>query len=77
MESPIQMHPSKEKSSPYTFSYHDSISTYGKWMTTKGFALTKLEEWSSHKSSTGKRAKMENRAREEFPLFLALEGVIR
>ena len=30
------------------------------------------EEWISDKRSMGKRAGMENRAREEFPLFLAI-----
>jgi hypothetical protein len=32
-----------------------------------------LQEWSSHKESQpGPRARAENRARKEFPLFLAL-----
>ena len=77
MEIPIQMHPSQKEKSEKTFSYHHPISTYIEWMIKGGFTLTKLEEWRSHKSSMGKWAKMENRAREEFPLFLALEGTIR
>jgi len=31
-----------------------------------------MEEWISDKKSTGAKARMENRSREEFPLFLAL-----
>jgi len=74
LEIPIQMHPSKQEKSEKTFSYHHPLSTYIKWMTDSGFAITRLEEWHSTKTSTGKHAKMENRARCEFPLFLALEG---
>jgi ubiquinone/menaquinone biosynthesis C-methylase UbiE len=76
LEIPIQMHPSKQESSEKTFSYHHPLSTYVKWMVRAGFSITRMEEWHSHKSSTGKLAKMENRAREEFPLFLAIEGTI-
>lgn len=76
LEIPIQMHPSKEAASEKTFSYHQPLSTYVTWMVQAGFSVTRLEEWRSHKSSSGKWAKMENRAREEFPLFLALEGTI-
>ncbi len=77
LEIPIQMHPSQKEKSEKTFSYHHPISTYVQWMVKEGFSVTKLEEWRSHKSSNGKQAKMENRAREEFPLFLAIEGTIR
>lgn len=77
MEVPIQIHPSQKEKSETTFSYHHPISTYSKWMVKNGLSITKLEEWCSHKSSTGKWAKMENRARGEFPLFLAMEGTIR
>lgn len=76
LEIPIQMHPSKKESSEKTFSYHHPLSTYVKWMVKANFSVTRMEEWHSHKLSTGKWAKMENRAREEFPLFLAIEGTI-
>jgi hypothetical protein len=36
------------------------------------FSLIDLEEWCSNKKSTGPKAKMEDRARQEIPLFLAL-----
>ncbi|MCB1110690.1 MAG: class I SAM-dependent methyltransferase [Chlamydiia bacterium] len=76
LEIPIQMHPSQKEKSVTTFSYHHPLSTYVDWMTEAGFAITRIEEWHSPKTSTGKKAKMEDRARKEFPLFLALEGTI-
>lgn len=76
MEIPIQMHPSQKEKSETTLSYHHPISTYVQWMTKARFAVTRMEEWHSTKTSTGKKAKMENRARKEFPLFLALEGTL-
>jgi hypothetical protein len=33
-----------------------------------------LEEWTSDKESEGKASRMENKARSEFPLFLALRA---
>lgn len=70
-EIPIQTSPSKGAASKTTFSYHHPLSTYFKWFEGK-FSVTKLEEWCSDKVSTGAKAKMENRARAEFPLFLTL-----
>ncbi|MEM8727229.1 MAG: class I SAM-dependent methyltransferase [Chlamydiota bacterium] len=77
MEIPIRIRPSRKEESEKTFSYHHPLSAYAEWMVRAGLSITRLEEWHCHKSSTGKRATMENRAREEFPLFLALEGTIR
>lgn len=38
-----------------------------------GFAVTNMEEWISHKKSEkGPRSKAEDKARREFPLFLAI-----
>jgi hypothetical protein len=38
------------------------------------FAITRIEEWISHKESEkGPRKEAEDRARKEFPLFLAIE----
>jgi ubiquinone/menaquinone biosynthesis C-methylase UbiE len=69
---PIQMHPGKGENSPSTFSFHHSLATYSDWLFKAGFQITKIEEWSSDKVSTGKNAKMENRSREEIPLFMAI-----
>ncbi|MFC2049360.1 class I SAM-dependent methyltransferase [Chlamydiota bacterium] len=67
---PIQMHPGKGKASETTWSFHHSISDFSKFLADAGFAILLIEEWVSDKTSTGHTAKMENRARAEFPLFL-------
>jgi len=36
--------------------------------------IEKIEEWASDKDSVGKAAKMENRARAEIPLFMAIQA---
>lgn len=68
---PIATHPSKETSSQ-TVSYHHPLSTYTRWITNSGCSIVNLEEWCSDKKSSGARAKMEDRARREIPLFLGL-----
>lgn len=68
---PINMNPGKDQSS-ITWSFHHSLQDYSAMLTAAGFVITGLEEWTSDKESVGKAAKMENRARSEFPLFLAL-----
>ncbi len=69
---PIQTHPSQGEESPGTWSYHFPLSSYSRWLKETGFVIELLEEWCSDKKSTGKTAAMENRCREEFPLFLAI-----
>lgn len=73
---PIAANPGK-KESEITLSYHEPLSNYFAYLAASGFAVTLLEEWCSDKESTGKAAKWENRARKEFPLFLALQCVVR
>lgn len=69
---PILMHPGKEKSEK-TFSYHRSLQDFFKLLGRSGFAVTRLEEWISHKKSgKGPRQTAEDRARKEIPLFLTL-----
>lgn len=72
---PIQMHPGKGESSPSTFSFHHPLSTYSEWLDKAGFQIAKIEEWSSDKVSSGKNAKMENRSRDEIPLFMAILAI--
>jgi ubiquinone/menaquinone biosynthesis C-methylase UbiE len=68
----IDMHPGK-KSSERTISFHRPLQYYVKALNKTGFAITALEEWNSHKSSEpGPRAKAEDLARKEVPLFLCL-----
>lgn len=74
MEIPINAHPS-EKSSPITWSFHHPIEDYSRYLFNNGFLVEKIEEWTSDKKSEGKAAKMENRAREEFPMFMAILAV--
>lgn len=75
MEIPIQMEPGKGKDSSVTYSYHHPLSTWFAWLKEAGFYIETVEEWCSEKTSAGPTAKMENRAREEFPLFLAISAM--
>jgi len=69
---PITMHPGKADSES-TVSFHRSMTTLTEAGFKAGMQLSGLQEWYSHKESQpGPRARAENRARREFPLFLAL-----
>lgn len=79
MEIPLTVHPSRTSpkegatpKSPETWSFHTPLSTLMQWLNASGFSLIDLKEWVSDRSSTGAHARRENRARAEFPLFLAL-----
>lgn len=62
------------KSSVHTLSFHRPLQFYFKKFEKNGFAVTRLEEWISHrKSEKGPRAIAEDHARKEIPLFLCLE----
>lgn len=69
---PMQAHPSQGSQSVVTWSFHHPLSSYSKWLSETGFVIDLIEEWCSDKVSTGKAAKMENRSREEIPLFLCI-----
>lgn len=70
---PIDMSPS-EKNKKITWSFHHSLQNYSQMLYENGFLIEKIEEWSSDKESVGKAARMENRARNEFPLFMAISA---
>lgn len=70
---PIDMHPGSVDGET-TWSFHQPISYYISLLAKNGFVIDALEEWTSDKKSQGKASKMENRARVEFPLFLALRA---
>lgn len=72
MEIPIATHPGKGEQSVQTLSFHWSLAQISHWLKQAGFTILELEEWYSDKESTGKNAKMENRARAEIPLFLTI-----
>lgn len=74
LEIPIQTRPGS-KPNEKTMSFHFPISYYINLLGSIGFGITHMEEWVSNKVSTGKKAKMENRARAEFPLFMSLTAM--
>lgn len=72
LEIPLTMHPGKGKQSPLTWSYHYPLSSYSTWLKQEGFVIRDIAEWTSDKESYGSAKHMENRARNEFPLFLCI-----
>ena len=59
----------------FTVSFHRPLQSYFKVLSKSGLAVTRLEEWISHKKSQpGPRATEEDRMRKEIPLFLCLEA---
>ncbi len=57
-----------------TITFHRSLQDYVKLFSKNGFAITRLEEWISHKQSqTGPRQIAEDKARKEIPMFMCLE----
>lgn len=74
-EMPIVAHPG---SAPQikTYSYHRPLSVYINTLAKHGFLIDALEEWCSNKhSDSGPKARAENQARKEIPLFLAIRAV--
>lgn len=70
---PGERDPAKKK---FTRSFHRPLQSYFKALSKAGFAVTRLEEWISHrKSQKGPRAEEEDRTRKEIPLFVCLESV--
>jgi len=74
LEIPVEMHPGK-RDGQLTWSYHHPLSDYSDYLYKSGFLIEKIEEWTSEKISKGSAAGMENRAREEFPMFMAILAV--
>ncbi len=57
-----------------TISFHRSLQYYVKLFSKNGLAITRLEEWISHKQSgSGPRQIAEDKARKEIPIFMCLE----
>ncbi len=72
---PIDMRPFKEPGRSVTWTYHRPIQAYVNGLAEAGLWTNALEEWPSHRASQpSPRARAENRARAEFPLFLALRA---
>ena len=74
----IDMTPGEENkyAKKFTYSFHRPLQSYVKALSKAGFAITRLEEWISHKESQkGPRGEEENRTRKEIPLFMCVEAV--
>lgn len=72
MAIPIQANPSKGEKSVETMTFHHPISYYFGCLKDAGFVIETMEEWCSDKESEGKNAKMENRSRDEIPMFMTI-----
>ena len=71
----IWMNPSEEKKSAHTMTYHRPIAYYVNALANNNFAIESMGEWCSHKTSqAGPRARAENNARDEFPMFMAFKA---
>lgn len=75
LEIPISTNPGKFQKSEITWSFHNPLSKYSQILFENGFLIEKIEEWVSEKKSTGPMAKMEDRARNEIPMFMAILAV--
>jgi len=74
LEIPIQAHPGSAPDVK-TWSYHRPLQDYFAALSKRGFSVDALEEWvSDRKSESGGRARAEDSARAEIPMFLALRA---
>ena len=72
---PIIAHPGQARSAK-TLSYHRPLSHYVNEMSSRGLAIIEMQELVSDRlSDSGPRAKAENRARREIPMFLLIKAV--
>jgi ubiquinone/menaquinone biosynthesis C-methylase UbiE len=70
----IDMHPGDKSINTTTKSFHRSLQDYMKVFAKEGFAITRLEEWISHRESQkGPRQLAEDTARKEIPMFMCVE----
>ncbi|MES2622849.1 MAG: class I SAM-dependent methyltransferase [Patescibacteria group bacterium] len=73
----IDMHPGKTAEGAKreeTFSFHHPLQFYVKAFAKHGLAITRLEEWISHKvSEEGPKKRMEDESRKEIPMFMCIE----
>lgn len=72
MAIPIRTRPSQGGGSPEVTFHHRPLSYYTGALSKAGFVMVQMEELVSDKESTGSKARMEGRARAEFPLFLCI-----
>jgi ubiquinone/menaquinone biosynthesis C-methylase UbiE len=72
LEIPIESSPHDKINNELSFSYHYPLSFYSEILFDNGFVIEKVEEWVSPKTSTGPMAEIEDKARREIPLFMAI-----
>lgn len=72
LEIPIESSPHDKINNELSYSYHYPLSFYSEILFDNGFVIEKIEEWVSPKKSTGIKAEMEDKARSEIPLFMAI-----
>lgn len=71
----IDMTPGSEKDKKFTVSFHRPLQVYVKALAKNSLAITRLEEWVSHRESErGPRKSAEDKSRKEIPLFMCVEG---
>ncbi|MBU1117747.1 class I SAM-dependent methyltransferase [Patescibacteria group bacterium] len=75
LEIPIETSPFDKKDNQISYSYHYPLSAYFEMLASNGFMVEKIEEWISPKKSEGPMAIIEDKARREFPLFLAIKAI--
>ena len=75
LEIPISTNPGKFQNSEITWSFHFPLAKYSQILFDNNFLIEKIEEWVSDKKSTGPMAKMEDRARNEIPMFMAIKAI--
>lgn len=72
LEIPIESSPFDKKDNQISFSYHYPLSFFAEILADNGIVIETIEEWVSDKKSTGSKAMMEDEARGEIPLFMAI-----
>ncbi len=75
LEIPISTNPGKFQKSEITWSFHSPLSKFSQILFENNFLIEKIDEWVSEKKSTGPMAKMEDRSRNEIPMFMAILAV--
>lgn len=73
----IDMTPGSAVDKKFTVSFHRPLQMYIKALSKNGLAVTRLEEWVSHRESErGPKKKAEDKSRKEIPLFMCIETVV-
>jgi ubiquinone/menaquinone biosynthesis C-methylase UbiE len=72
----IQIHPGSDPSQT-TPTFHRPLQAYVNTLGSAGFAIDRMEEWTSHKTSpAGPRKAALDKSRKEIPMFLALRAKV-